>query len=117
METIKSGEEGEKKYFFGNANKIADPNSILITKQGIESASHLSDESEKEADLSGVLCNDVQYYDLKNVPYINNNGLASLVDLLRALTKKGISLRFVNANKKIKAKIKAMGLEKHINCS
>jgi len=66
--------------------------------------------------LSGVLCDGVQYYDLKNTLYINNTGLANLIDLLKSLVKQGIALQFVNVNEKIKEKIKASGLERVLNC-
>jgi hypothetical protein len=89
------------------------PNGEVIT-QNI----HLSeDKLGRTLKLSGVLCAGVQYYDLKNILYINNTGLANFIDLLKALLKKGLSLKFVNVNDKIKEKIKSMGLDKVLNCS
>jgi ABC-type transporter Mla MlaB component len=79
---------------------------------------HLSeDKLGRTLKLSGVLCDGVQYYDLKNILYINSTGLANFIDLLKTLLKKGLSLRFVNVNDKIKEKIKSMGLDKVLNCS
>jgi ABC-type transporter Mla MlaB component len=98
-------------------NRIPEASLIFITKQGIESTNQTYDKIKDEVKLSGVLYNGVQYYDLKNAPFINNSGLASLICLLKSLLKKGISLRFVNVNNNVKEKVKAMGLDKFINCS
>ncbi len=85
-----------------------------VVKQSI----HLSeDKLGRVLNLSGVQCDGVQYYDLKNVLYINNTGLANFIDLLKTLIKKGLSLKFVNVNDKIKEKIRSMGLDKVLNCS
>ena len=96
---------------------IPESDLVVMTKHGIDTISHINDESEMEGKLSGVLCKGVQYYDLKNVPFISNSSLASLIDLLKSLLKQGITLKLVNVNSKIKEKIKAMGLDKFINCS
>lgn len=90
-------------------------NLIFITKSKIEGENET--DLEKDSRLSGVLCNGVQYYDLNNILFINNTGLANLISLMKSLLKKGIVLKFVNANKRIKDKMKAMGLDKFINCS
>lgn len=75
------------------------------------------DKLEKEDDLAGVLCKGVQYYDFKNIPFISNTGLASLIRILKASLKQGIKLKFVNVNKRIQQKIQTLGLDKFINCS
>lgn len=67
-------------------------------------------------ELSGVLCKGVQYYDLKNILFINNNGIANLIDLLKSLLKEGVEVQFVNVSEKIKEKIKTLGLENVIIC-
>jgi len=67
--------------------------------------------------LSGVYCQGVQYFDLSSVQYINNSGMATLIDLLKSLLEMGVEVQFVNVDSKIKGKIKEMGLEKIINCS
>ncbi|HWY11740.1 MAG TPA: hypothetical protein VN026_10470 [Bacteroidia bacterium] len=77
----------------------------------------LSDNHEKNAQFSGVFCKGVQYFDFKNIDFITNSDLANLIDLLKSLLKQGIALQFVNVNKKIKEKVKAMGLENILNCS
>lgn len=67
--------------------------------------------------LSGVYCQGVQYFDLSNVHYINNAGMATLIDLLKSLLEMGVEVQFVNVDDKIKGRIKQMGLEKIINCN
>jgi ABC-type transporter Mla MlaB component len=67
--------------------------------------------------LSGVYCQGVQYYDLNGIQYINNQGMATLIDVLKSLLEMGVEVQFVNVDEKIKAKIREMGLEKIINCS
>ena len=69
------------------------------------------------AELSGVLCQGIQYYDLKNILFINNTGMANLIDLLKSLLKQGVEVRFVNVNEKIKKRIKSLGLDHILICS
>ncbi|HEY0029898.1 MAG TPA: STAS domain-containing protein [Bacteroidia bacterium] len=66
--------------------------------------------------LPGVLCKGIQYYDLKNVGFINNTGMINLIDLLKSLLKKGVETQFVNVNDSIKTKIKTLGLDHILNC-
>jgi ABC-type transporter Mla MlaB component len=68
------------------------------------------------SELSGAFCNGMQYYDLKNILSINNNGIAALIDLLKSLLKQGVEVQFVNVNQKIKRKIKSMGLDHILIC-
>lgn len=68
-------------------------------------------------ELSGVCIDGVHYYDFKNIHFINNTGMAGLIDLLKCLLQKGEKIQFVNVNEKIKNKIKSMGLENILNCS
>src|SRR5690349_6340143 len=42
--------------------------------------------------LSGVYFEGVQYYDLNGVQYINNTGMAILIDLLKALLEMGVEV-------------------------
>jgi ABC-type transporter Mla MlaB component len=67
-------------------------------------------------ELPGVFCEGVQYYDLKNVGFISNTGMANLVELLKSLLDQGVEVQFVNVNDKIKKKIKSLGLEHILNC-
>ncbi len=69
------------------------------------------------SELSGVYCEGVQYYDLQNILFINNTGMANLLDLLKALLKQGVDMQFVNVNEKIKDKIKSLGLENILHCA
>jgi ABC-type transporter Mla MlaB component len=85
-------------------------------KTGIKSINLSGDKLIITADLSGVFCQGVQYYDLVNIQFINNNGIAHLIDLLKSLLKQGVEVQFVNVAEKIKEKIRAMGLENVINC-
>jgi anti-anti-sigma regulatory factor len=66
--------------------------------------------------LPGVYCQGVMYYDLSNVHYINNMGMAILIDLLKSLLEMNVSVQFVNVDEKIKARIREMGLDNIINC-
>ncbi|MFL5752901.1 MAG: STAS domain-containing protein [Bacteroidia bacterium] len=67
-------------------------------------------------DLPGVYTHGIQYYDLKNIGFISNAGMASLIELLKSLLQKGIEVQFVNVNERIKGKIKALGLDHILNC-
>jgi ABC-type transporter Mla MlaB component len=67
-------------------------------------------------ELAGVYCQGVQYYDLKDIGFINYNGMANLIDFLKSLLEKGIEVQFVNVNENIKSKIKSTGLEHILNC-
>lgn len=66
--------------------------------------------------LPGVYCQGIQYYDLKNIGFINYNGMANLIDFIKSLLEKDTEVQFVNVNEKIKSKIKAIGLEHILNC-
>jgi anti-anti-sigma regulatory factor len=77
---------------------------------------HLNTEHPTE-ELAGVCIDGVHYYDFKNVQFINNTGMASLIDLSKCLLEQGIKVQFVNVNEKIKNKIKSIGLENILNCS
>lgn len=85
--------------------------------QGIKSINLFGEQLVITAELSGVFCQGVQYYDLKNILFINNAGISNLIDLLKSLLKQGVRVQFVNVNEKIKKKIKAMGLDHILICS
>lgn len=68
-------------------------------------------------ELPGVFCQGIQYYDLKNIYFINNTGMANLLDLLKSLLQKDVEVQFVNVCDKIKNKIKSLGLDHIIICS
>jgi len=67
--------------------------------------------------LSGVYIHGVQYFDLSSVKYLNNSGMATLIDLLKSVLTMGVEVQFVNVDENIKRKIREAGLEKIINCS
>ena len=67
-------------------------------------------------ELSGVYFHGTQYYDLKNVHFINNTGIANLIDLLKSLLQQNVEVRFVNVSQPVKEKIRSMGLEGILNC-
>lgn len=73
--------------------------------------------SDSDTDLPGVFFQGTQYYDLKNVYFINNTGMANLINLLESLLEKDVDVQFVNVCDKIKNKIKALGLDEILICS
>ena len=87
--------------------------SICLTSDGLVIRDE--DKEENVRKLSGVYCEGVQYYDLNGIQYINNNGMAILIDLLKNLLEMGVEVHFVNVHDSIKKKIKDLGLEKIIN--
>lgn len=68
-------------------------------------------------ELAGVYFQGVQYFDFKNVYFINNTGVANMIDLLKSLLQHGVQIKFVNVRKKIRDKFTSMGLESIFNCS
>lgn len=66
--------------------------------------------------LPGVYIKGIQYYDLKDVGFINSTGMIHLIDLLKSLLNKGVETQFVNVNENIKSKIKSLGLDQILNC-
>jgi anti-anti-sigma factor len=107
--SLKEQIESERKI---NANVMT----ICLTPDGLS----IKDAKNITEDLSdvlpGVYCQGVQYYDLSNVHFINNTGMAILIDLLKSLLEMGIEVQFVNVDEKIKKKINEMGLDKILNC-
>ena len=67
-------------------------------------------------ELPSVYIQGIQYYDLKNIAFINYNGMANLIDFIKSLLEKDTEVKFVNVNEKIKSKIKSIGLEHILNC-
>ncbi|MGZ3862274.1 MAG: STAS domain-containing protein [Bacteroidia bacterium] len=105
----------------GFENTIVETNTIAgkqakINSPSIKSINLSGDKFIITDELSGVFCGGVQYYDLKNILFINNNGIANLIDLLKSLLKEGVEVQFVNVSEKIKEKIKTLGLENVITC-
>jgi len=86
-------------------------------KPGIKSINLSGHQLIITAELSGVFCQGIQYYDLKNIQFINNTGMANLIDLLKSLLVQGVEVRFVNVNERIKEKIRLLGLEHILICT
>jgi anti-anti-sigma regulatory factor len=79
---------------------------------------HLSEDKIILSDeLSGVYHHGIQYYDLKNIDFINYTGMVNLLDFIKSLAQEGVQVQFVNVNEKIKDKIKSVGLEDILNCA
>jgi hypothetical protein len=67
-------------------------------------------------DLPGVYFKGMQYYDLKEVHFLNNTGIANLIELLKSLLENDVEVRFVNVSDKIKNKIKSLELDQILIC-
>lgn len=85
-------------------------------QSSIKAINFSGDEVVVTDEIPSVYCQGVQYYDLKNIGFINYNGMANLIDFLKSLLEKGIEVKFVNVNEQIKSKIKSIGLEHILNC-
>jgi len=85
-------------------------------KQNVKSIDHSEGQWVISDSSHGVYSHGVQYYDLQNIEFINNSGIAHLIEVLKSLLEEGIEVRFVNVNENIKNKIKALGLEHVITC-
>ena len=129
METKPEGKVGKEKRFPGLAtgfleekrskpqkDLLPDPISGPEPPQALKANHAQSNRLITPASLAGVFCKGIQYYDLKNIYFINNAGMANLIDLLRSLLKKGVEVRFVNVNDQIQKKIKGMGLDHILIC-
>jgi anti-anti-sigma factor len=90
--------------------------SIRLTPDGLVIKDGQTVTEEGTTMLSGVYCEGVQYYDMNGVQYINNTGMAILIDLLKSLLQMGVEVQFVNVHENIRKKIREMGLENIINC-
>ncbi len=67
-------------------------------------------------EIAGLYFQGTQYFDLKDVHFINNTGIANLLDILRSQLEEGIEVKFVNVNTTVKNKFKSLGLECIFNC-
>ena len=108
-------EEAKIEAVQNQTDTLPESNLIFINKRKLEGENSEVGELSKDSTLSGVYCKGVQYYDLNNILFINNTGLANLISLIKSLLKRGVVVKFVNANKIIKEKIKSFGLDKFIN--
>lgn len=85
--------------------------------QNIQSGNiiYLTGEGHSE-ELSGVNYNGVLYYDMSNVRFINNSGVADLIGLVKDWLDQGTEVRFINVNNKIKNKIREIDLDNILYC-
>jgi ABC-type transporter Mla MlaB component len=90
--------------------------SIQLTSDGLVISDSFQGGDQFSKKLPGVYCQGVQYFDLSDVNYINNNGMAVLIELLKCLLEINVEVQFVNVNDNIKNKIRELGLEKIIHC-
>jgi anti-anti-sigma factor len=117
MRPGRNANESEGSAPYGKNYSVQSSVTDNIRKAGIKSINLAGNQLVITTELSGVFCQGVQYYDLKNIQFINNAGLASLVDLLKSLLKDGVQVQFVNVNEKIKKKIRELGLDHILICS
>ena len=114
---------GSEKKISDHLKELSISDTSLIKKQEAVKKIRFNDELFQQNgdnpidELSGVCIDGVHYYDFKNVQFINNTGMATLIDLLKCLLEQGTKVQFVNVNERIKIKIKSMGLEDILNCS
>jgi anti-anti-sigma regulatory factor len=116
-ETLKNQLDAEKKISNNILNVRLSPEGLIFKDADPMDSTNASSFQYTTDRLSGVYCQGVQYFDLSKVQYINNTGMATLIDLLKSLLEMGVEVQFVNVDDKIKNKIKEMGLDKIINCS
>jgi anti-anti-sigma regulatory factor len=106
FESHKLRPESEEKI---NVKRIQQNGDILTIKNELMLKTEFNE-------LAGVYFHGTQYYDLKNVRFINNTGIANLIDLLKTLLQQNVEVKFVNVCQPVKDKIKSMGLENILNC-
>jgi len=71
---------------------------------------------QQDHELPGVYFKGIQYYDLKNIYFISNAGIAELINLLKSLLEQNVEVQFVNVTAKIKDKIRSMDLDQILIC-
>ena len=62
-------------------------------------------------ELPGIYVGDLCYFDLQDLHYLNNTGIANLIDLLKHLAKQGLEVRFIHVAEPLMCKLKALGLD------
>jgi len=98
-------------------NKISVPDSFDKSSVNIKFEEIFQERGEYSSnEFAGVYFQGVQYFDFNNVYFINNTGIANMIDLIKTLLKQGVEIRFVNVKEKIREKFKSMGLEFIFNC-
>jgi anti-anti-sigma regulatory factor len=76
---------------------------------------YLTGEGHSEV-MAGVYYNGTMYYDLSKVKYINNSGVADLIDLVKSWMELGTEVKFIHVNEEIKKKFKEHGIDEVLYC-
>jgi anti-anti-sigma regulatory factor len=76
---------------------------------------YLTGEGHSEV-LAGVYYNGIMYYDFSNVHYINNSGVADLIDLVKSWIDLGTEVIFINVNWEIKSRFNEIDLDEILTC-
>jgi anti-anti-sigma regulatory factor len=76
---------------------------------------YLTGEGHSEV-LAGVYFDGTMYYDLSKVNYINNSGVADLIDLVKSWIELGTEVRFLNVQEKIRVKFNEIDLDGILYC-
>ncbi len=101
---------------------VSEKKTILLHKKKIESSEYskitLSENVINEEPRGNhiVDLSRTNTYDLRNVHYINNTGLAHMIELKRNALKNGIQIYFINVGDNVRSKIQAMGIIHLFNC-
>lgn len=66
---------------------------------------------EQTENLSGVFFNNIHYYDMSRVKYINHSGIADLIDLVKDWMEQGIEVKFINIQPEIRHEFVRLDLE------
>jgi anti-anti-sigma regulatory factor len=61
--------------------------------------------------LAGVYHKGIMYYDFSKVKFINNSGIADIIDLVKSWIDLGAEVRFTNVSEEIKRKLRESELE------
>jgi anti-anti-sigma regulatory factor len=80
-----------------------------------QKAHFLTGEGHSEV-MAGVYHNGIMYYDFSTVKYINNSGVADLIDLVKSWIELGTDVRFLNVNEEIQKKFKDHGIDEVLYC-
>jgi hypothetical protein len=56
------------------------------------------------------------FYDLEKVTFINNTGIAKILEALKSHLKENIEVRFINVNNRIRQRIQTLALDHILIC-
>lgn len=66
--------------------------------------------------MAGVYYKGTMYYDFSRVTFINNSGVADLIDLVKSWLEMGIQVKFLQVSREIKEKIEEHGINGILYC-